>query len=269
MATVYRAYDPATGREVAIKMFPDDLLGDPSSLGNFLHESRVAAALHHPQIVQVLSTGEADGRHYFVMELLKGWTLLELIEKEGRLPESVVIAIALDVVQGLQAAAAHGLIHGDVNPANIFVTRDAGAKILDFGLAKIARAAVKPTAKPMAAPPYCSPERLRSQPEDERSDMYSLGATLFEALTGRTPFAGATPTEHALQRLSVDPPRPREVWPELTVVMDDLVYRLLQREPGDRYPSYGALLTALRKARAAQRPGGRSWRRIADWWQQR
>jgi serine/threonine-protein kinase len=248
MATVYRSYDSSAGREVAIKVFRDDRLGQPSFLTDFLREAKLAATLRHPQIVEVYAVREIDGRYGIVMELLRGQTLLQAIEDRGALAEDRVVDIAWDVVTGLAAAAEHGLVHGDINPGNIFLTERHGAKILDFGLARLTRAAVPAGTPIVTAPPYCSPERLRGQPEDERSDMYSLGATLFEALTGSLPFVGHSPSAQASQRLSIAAPRMRSRRPELTPALDALVDRLLQVEPDQRFPDYRSLRQALRRA---------------------
>ncbi len=179
------------------------------------------------------------------MELLRGQSLQRLMDQEGALPEARVLQVAIDVAQGLRAAARHQLVHGDIKPDNIFLTGDDTAKILDFGLTKLALMDVETEAKIVGSPAYCSPERVEGRPEDFQSDMYSLGVTLFEALSGQLPFQADEPLALARERLQRPPPRVRDVNPAVSPGLDQVIARLLTRQPTMRYATYGQLLTDL------------------------
>ena len=144
MGTIYRAFDPTLNREVAIKVLREDLAHDPKFLNDFLQEARSAAAISHPHIVQIYFVGEEKAQYYIVMELLQGRTLREIIEQDGPIPEERALELIIDVVEGLRAAYKNKMIHGDIKPANIFITEDTGAKVLDFGLSKLANVEVAP-----------------------------------------------------------------------------------------------------------------------------
>jgi serine/threonine protein kinase len=202
MGTVFRAFDPTLNREVAIKVLREDLAHDPKFLNDFLQEARSAAAISHPHIVQIYFVGEESSQYYIVMELLKGRTLREIIEKVGPMNEEEAIDMTVDVIEGLRAAYRNQMIHGDIKPANIFIADDVGAKILDFGLSKLANVDVAPDQGIWGSPYYISPERVGQKAEDFRSDVYSLGATLFQMLTGHPPFEADTPEELAAKRLT-------------------------------------------------------------------
>ena len=249
MGTVYRAFDPTLNREVAIKVLRRELAHDPKFLNDFLQEARFAAAISHPHIVQIYFVGEEKAQYYIVMELLKGWTLREIIERDGPLPEERALELAIEVVEGLRAAYKNKMIHGDIKPANVFVTDDTGAKVLDFGLSKLANVEVAPTDGIWGSPYYISPERVGQKAEDFRSDVYSLGATLFQALTGHPPFEADTPEELAGKRLNEKPPLLRDVNPSLTRKTEEVVNKMLNKSILLRYRDYDALLEDLRDAK--------------------
>src|SRR2546426_6620608 len=216
MGTIYRAFDPSLNREVAIKVLRGDLASDPKFLSDFLAEARAAAAINHPHIVQIHFVGEEQGSYYIVMELLKGLTLREIIEQDGPLSEERALEIVIAVTEGLRAAYKNQMIHGDIKPANIFIAEEVGAKVLDFGLAKLANVEVSEKSEIWGSPYYISPERVGQKAEDFRSDVYSLGATLFHLLTGRPPFDAESPEELAAKRLSEKPPLLRDINSDLT-----------------------------------------------------
>jgi serine/threonine protein kinase len=249
MGAVFRAFDPTLNREVAIKVLREDLARDPRFLNDFLREARSAAAISHPHIVQVYFVGEEEGQYYLVMELLKGRSLREVIEKDGPMPEERALEIAIEVTEGLRAAYKSQMIHGDIKPANIFISDDVGAKILDFGLAKLANVEVAPGDGVWGSPHYISPERVGQRAEDFRSDVYSLGATLFHALTGRPPFDAEKPEELALKRLNEKPPLLREHTPDITKKTEQVVNKMLNKSILLRYRDYDALLEDLRDAK--------------------
>ena len=249
MGSVYRAFDPSLNREVAIKVLRPDLAKDPKFLTDFLQEARSAAAISHPHIVQIHFVGEEGGQYYIVMELLKGQTLREMIEKEGPLNEERALDIATDIAEALRAAYKNQMIHGDIKPANIFVTDDVGAKVLDFGLAKLANVEVTEAKEIWGSPYYISPERVGQKAEDFRSDVYSLGATLFHVLTGHPPFEADTPEELAAKRLNEKPPLLRDLDPNFTTKTEQVVNKMLNKSIFLRYRDYDALLADIKDAK--------------------
>jgi serine/threonine protein kinase len=249
MGTVFRAFDPTLNREVAIKVLRGELARDPKFLNDFLQEARSAAAISHPHIVQVYFVGEEKAQYYIVMELLKGRTIREIIEKDGPIPEERALELAIEVVEGLRAAYKNKMIHGDIKPANIFITEDTGAKILDFGLSKLANVEVARTDGIWGSPYYISPERVGQRAEDFRSDVYSLGATLFQMLTGHPPFEADTPEELAAKRLNEKPPLLRDLNPNLTRKTEEVVNKMLNKSILLRYRDYDALLEELKDAK--------------------
>ncbi|HXI85113.1 MAG TPA: protein kinase [Verrucomicrobiae bacterium] len=249
MGTVFRAFDPTLNREVAIKVLREDLAHDPKFLNDFLEEARSAAAISHPHIVQIYFVGEEASQYYIVMELLKGRTLREIVEKDGPMNEEEALDMTVDVIEGLRAAYRNQMIHGDIKPANIFIADDVGAKILDFGLSKLANVDVAPDQGIWGSPYYISPERVGQKAEDFRSDVYSLGATLFQMLTGHPPFEADTPEELAAKRLNEKPPLLRELNPDLTRKTEEVVNKMLNKSILLRYRDYDALLVDLKEAK--------------------
>ena len=249
MGSVFRALDPSLNREVAIKVLREELARDPKFVTDFVREARSAAAISHPHLVQVHLVGAEAGQYYIVMELLAGRPLSEIIDKEAPLDEERALDIGIDVTEGLRAAYRSQMIHGDIKPANIFLTKDQGAKVLDFGLAKLANVEV-PTAKEVwGSPYYMSPERVGQKAEDFRSDVYSLGATLFHALTGRPPFDAEEPDELAAKRLNEKPLLLRELNPNITKKTEAVVNKMLSKSALLRFLDYDALLEELRAAK--------------------
>lgn len=249
MGSVFRAFDPTLNREVAIKVLREDLSRDPKFLEDFLQEARAAASISHPHIVQIHFVGEEAGQYYIVMELVHGRSLREIIEKDGPLNEERAVDIALEITEGLRAAYRNRMIHGDIKPANIFIAEEVGAKILDFGLAKLANVEVTEGGEIWGSPYYISPERVGQKAEDFRSDVYSLGATLFHSLAGRPPFEAATADELAAKRLNEKPPLLREVISNLTTKTEQVVNKMLNKSIFLRYRDYDALMEDLREAK--------------------
>jgi serine/threonine protein kinase len=259
MGSVWRALDPTLNREVAIKVLRDEIARDPKFVADFLQEARNAAAISHPHIVQVHLVGDYGGQYYIVMELLRGRSLREILETDGQLDEELALDIAIEVTDALRAAYTQKMIHGDIKPANIFITVDQGAKVLDFGLAKLANVEVPPSGGSIwGSPYYISPERVGQKAEDFRSDVYSLGASLFHALTGRPPFDAEDPAQLALKRLNEKPPLLRDLDPKITAKTEQVVNKMLNKSIMMRYLDYDALLKDLHEAKTeatAQRLG--------------
>ncbi|MBM4155181.1 MAG: hypothetical protein FJ221_09155 [Lentisphaerae bacterium] len=246
MAAVYRALDRTLGRQVAIKVMRGEMSEDPQFVANFLREARSAAQINHPNIVQIYAVDESGGHPYIVMELLDGGRMDEMISKGDPLDEMFVLKSGLDAAEGLGAATDRGLIHGDVKPANILYDRAGTAKIADFGLARFQQ---KPMAKGeiWGTPYYIAPEKVRDRKEDHRSDIYSLGATLYHALALKPPFEGQTATDVVLARLKEPPPSLETVRPDLHPATRDLILRMLEPDPFRRYPTYASLISDIRE----------------------
>src|ERR1700726_2443823 len=213
MGTVYKARDTLLDRFVALKLLRKDIEGGIDHAAQLQHEAPVAASVNHPNVVQVFSSGTDHGQFYLVMELVGGESLDDLIEQHCRLPEEQVLEAGIQVAKGLRAAHAKGLIHRDVKPANILFADEHIAKVSDFGLAGVA---AEIRGEVWGTPYYVAPERLNNQPEDFRSDIYSLGATLFHAVAGRPPFDGETTSASDLRALKNNPLKLKDVAPDVS-----------------------------------------------------
>ena len=248
MGTVYKARDTLLDRFVALKLLRKDLGEDIDYAARLQQEARVAASVNHPNVIQVFSSGTDHDQFYLVMELVDHGSLDDLIEQQKRLPEELVLEAGIQVAKGLRAAYAKGLIHRDVKPANILFTEDHIAKIGDFGLAGAAAEGAETRGEIWGTPYYVAPERLNSEPEDFRSDMYSLGATLFHALSGRAPIEGETNSAVTLRKLKENPVKLATVVPDVTGATGQVLDRMIAPDPDKRYPSYDALVTELENA---------------------
>src|SRR5215472_17614404 len=192
MGTVYKARDTQLERFVALKLLRKDLSSEADHDVQLQHEARIAASVNHPNVVQIFGLGTDHGRFYVVMELLDHGSLDGLMESQRRLPEHQVLDIGIQIARGLRAAHRKGLIHRDVKPANILFVDEQAAKIGDFDLAALASQHQQNEGVIWGTPPYVAPERLWNRPEDLRSDIYSLGATLFHAVAGKPPIESST-----------------------------------------------------------------------------
>jgi serine/threonine protein kinase/Flp pilus assembly protein TadD len=258
MGEVYRARDTRLEREVAIKVLPEAVADDPVALARFQREVKAVAALPHPNILAIYDVGTDGGVTYAVMELLEGETLAGRI-KQGPLDVRQGLAVALGVADGLAAAHAKGVVHRDVKPANIFLTADGGVKVLDFGLARIDSKATTPPpgltetitleTKPGAligTLAYMSPEQIRGQPADARSDLFAFGCVLYEIVTGRRPFLEATNAD-TMAAILHEPPTPLSAsGRDRPAELDRVILRCLEKDPSRRFQSARDLAVALR-----------------------
>jgi len=246
MGTVYLAKDTGLNRNVALKILRADLSHDPEFARKFLEEVEVTASLAHPNIIRVFTLGEHEGRLYLVMEHLDEPRLEQRMEQQGKIPERQVLEIGLGIASALQFAHEEtGLIHRDIKPGNILFGRGDIPKLADFGLAAGARSALGQQDEIWGTPYYVSPERLMREPEDIRSDIYSLGATLYHAMAGRPPFEAETAEEVAKRHLSDRPPPLRTFCPESQEQTVYTMDKCLQKKSGNRWPGYEEFLTHL------------------------
>ncbi len=251
MGSVYKARDTRLDRFVALKLLRKELSADPLEAARLEQEARVTAAVNHPNVVQVYSTGTAHGQIYLVMELVDHGSLDDVMAQQPRVPEAQVLETGIQVARGLQAAHEKGLIHRDIKPANILFSDPQTAKIGDFGLAVAAGQQAEAQKEIWGTPYYVAPERLNNEPEDFRSDIYSLGATLFHALAGRPPIEGETTSASELRRLKAIPPDLRRLSPDVSRATARLVNRMIAPDPAQRFASYGQVVDGLQRARRA------------------
>jgi len=246
MGCVYLAMDESLQRLVALKVLRKEYGTDPKMLETVQREAQAMATLNHRNIVQVYSFGRVEEQPYFVMELLEGERLDEMMEGGGQISEIRALEIALDVAQGLDAANQAGLTHGDIKPANILMNEHGVAKVVDFGLAKF----MVPGAEieVWGTPYYIAPEKARKKGEDSRSDQYSLGGTLFHSLAGQPPFDGENPTKVVVAALKEETPNLLDFNPGVTEKTAAVILRMMDKNPNRRYPTYASLLADLNLA---------------------
>lgn len=248
MGVVYRARDTRLGRIVALKRLPEGLRRHhPRALQFFLREAQSAARLNHPNIVTVFDADQQDGQFFITMELLEGQPLHTILRERGQLSAMNVIGIARQACRGLDYAHGQGIIHRDIKTANLFATTDRVIKIMDFGLAKVLEEVRGATTLVSGTPYYMSPEQVLGQDVDHRSDLYSLGATLFELATGRVPFDAG---EVAYHHRHTPAPDPRSLRPDLPDPLAELISRLLEKSPAARLQSAADVLDALMEIEA-------------------
>lgn len=247
MSDVYKAKCHKLNRFVAIKVLKAEYSEDKNFVTKFRAEAQAAAGLSHPNIVNIYDVGEDNGLYYIVMELVEGITLKTYIEKKGRLDVKEAVSIAIQVAQGIQTAHSHHIIHRDIKPQNIIISREGKVKVTDFGIAR-ASSAQTINSNAMGSVHYISPEQARGSYSDERSDLYSLGISLYEMITGNVPFEGDTTVAVALQHIQGEIPSPRDVVPDLPVSVEKIIYKCTQKKPERRYTKAADLITDLKRS---------------------
>ena len=245
MSVVYKAKCHTLDRLVAIKVLKEEFASDENFVSKFKMEAQAAARLSHPNIVNVYDVVDEGDLHYIVMELIEGITLKNYIEKKGFLENKEAIGIAIQVAQGIAAAHEQHIIHRDIKPQNMIISKDGTVKVADFGIARAVSSQTM-NATAVGSVHYISPEQARGGYCDERSDIYSFGITLYEMVTGRVPFEGDNTVAVALAHLEEAVTPPSQLNPMVSRGLEEIILKCTQKKPDRRYPSIGDVITDLR-----------------------
>jgi serine/threonine-protein kinase len=247
MATVYRARRVADGQTAALKILREQFAADAEFVERFQREARAVASLTHPNMVQVFESGEADGVHFIAMEFVEGQDLKRrLRDLDGPLEIAEAVRIGVQVCEVLDYAHRRGIIHRDIKPQNILLTRDGGVKVTDFGIARaLSAVTITQTGTVLGSVQYLSPEAARGEATGRAADIYALAVVLFEMVTGTLPFEGDSPIAVALKHLHEVPPSPGELNPEVPPALEAVILRGMAKSPRHRYPTAGDLATDL------------------------
>jgi serine/threonine-protein kinase len=265
MASIFRATDVRDGRPVAIKIPHAEMDADPVLFDRFKREEEIGKKLNHPGVVRVLNDEERS-RRYMVLEWVDGRLLRQILNEQKKLPPERAIRITLALCQALDYIHSHGVVHRDLKPENIMVGPDDQVKLIDFGIAANAgsrRLTFAKLTEAMGTPDYISPEQVKGKRGDGRSDVYSLGVMFYEMLTGKVPFTGPNPFVIMNERLLNHPIPPREVNPDVSPQLQEIIYRALERDPNKRYPNareFALDLEHPEKVGIADRAEIRNWR---------
>ncbi len=261
MSEVHHGHDVRLGREVAIKILRADLARDPQFQERFRREAQNAAALNHPAIVAVYDTGETNTEFgplpYIVMEFVEGRTLRDIVKTEGPMSQKRAMEVMADVCAALDFSHRHGIVHRDVKPANVMITKNGAVKVMDFGIARAmhdGQSAMTQTAAVIGTAQYLSPEQARGESVDARSDVYAAGCVLYELVTGEPPFTGDSPVAVAYQHVREDPNPPSSVNPAVAPELDAVVLKALAKGPANRYQSSAEMRSDLVRTLSGQRP---------------
>jgi eukaryotic-like serine/threonine-protein kinase len=252
MAKVFKGTDTVLGREVAIKILAPQFAEDPSFVDRFRREAQAAARLNHPNLVSVYDTGSDDGMHFIVMEYVEAKTLADYLAGGSRIMPERAIELAEAVCDALTVAHAQGVIHRDIKPGNIMVTRAGEVKVTDFGIARLTSSAetIAQTAAVLGTASYLSPEQAQGQQVDVRTDLYSLGVVLYEMVAGRPPFIGGSAFAVASQHVHEQPVPASKLNPDVTPALDAVIMRALAKNPVNRYGSAQEFRADLERVRA-------------------
>jgi len=256
MGEVWLAHDEVLGRDVGVKVLHVGADVDPPAVERFSREALAMAALQHPNIVSIFDSGTGSGTAFIVMELLTGPTLAQHVAERGTLPEPEAVQLAAQVAAGLDTAHRAGVIHRDIKPSNLMFSSSGTLKILDFGIARLSQATsggLTATNAVIGSASYLAPEQASGGTVDERSDLYALGCVLMTMLAGRPPFTADHPIAILHQQVNDQPPRLRELRPQTSPALDDLVHTLLDKRP-DARPASAAEVEALLAAIALAPP---------------
>jgi len=270
---VYRAYDNVLERMVAVKLMRKELENDPAALESFVREARACASLNHTNIIHIYSFDEIEGQRYLVMELADRGSLDTRIEKQQRLTELEVLDIGIKISSALNLALKHNLLHRDIKPGNILFNLDNEPKLVDFGLARSVDVEPESNTVTEGTPYYVAPEKIKREKETFLSDMYSLGCTLYHALTGHVPFEAPTVEELVAAHVHTPLTAPNLVVPEITEPTSNALLKVLSKNPADRFLSYDEFHFALEMARSqwliqqsTQPPPDQGGKSKTSWW---
>jgi serine/threonine protein kinase len=272
MGNVYRAWDTTLERMVAVKLMKVELLSDPVSLESFFREARACARLNHTNIIHIYTFDEWEGQRYLVMELADRGSLDARIEKLRLIPELDVLDIGIKIASALDMALKHDLLHRDIKPGNILFNADHEPKLVDFGLARKADAEQEASDMIWGTPYYVAPEKIKREPETFLSDMYSLGATVYHAMTGHVPFDAPSPEEVIVAQVQTPLTPPNLVVPEITQPTSDALVKAMAKNPAERFLSYDEFIMALEAARSfllrqqSQSPHTPKPKGMTSWW---
>jgi len=248
MGVVYKAYEPALDRHVAIKVLSDQMAEDPVVVARFQREARSVAALNHPNIIQIFFIGESEGRHYFVMEFVEGESLSAFIRRQTRVPVSKALEITIQIAEGLAAAHDIGVVHRDIKPANIMLDRHGRVKIADFGIALTADLQKKltSTGQFLGTPGYLSPEVCLGEKADARTDIFSLGIVLYEMLSGEVPFHADSPLAMLSKVVNEAVPDVRQINQSVALGVQTILSKMVEKNRENRYADCHRLLDVLK-----------------------
>jgi serine/threonine protein kinase len=271
MGLVYRAMDTTLARMVAVKLMKRELLSDQKALDDFFREARACASLNHTNIIHIYTFDEWEGQRYLVMELADCGSLDTKIDKQSRVSELEVLDIGIKIASALDMSLKHDLLHRDIKPGNILFNSDNEPKLVDFGLARSAEADPEIENVTWGTPYYVAPEKIKRERETALSDMYSLGGTLYHALTGHVPFEAPTVEELVSAHVHTPLTPPNLVLPETTRPTSDALMKMMAKEPRDRYRSYDECKMALEASRsellvAQQTQNSGSPKTKTSWW---
>lgn len=250
MAQVYRGEDRLLHRSVTIKILREQFANDKDFIARFQQEARSVAKLSHPNVVSIYDVGQENGLHYLVMEYVEGRSLKEVIKERGCLPVPEALDIAIQICEALEHAHENGVIHRDIKPHNILITKHGRVKVTDFGIAQaMTEATLTYSGTLLGSVHYLAPEQARGEPAGITVDIYALGIVLYEMVTGEVPFQGDTPLAVALKHLQEEPRPPRELNPAVPPALERIILRALDKDPARRYPTAAALKADLRALR--------------------
>ena len=248
MADVYKGKDHKLNRYVAIKVLKSDYRSDQVFIQKFLSEAQAAAGLMHPNVVNVYDVGQDRGLYYMVMELVEGITLKDYIQKKGKLSAKETISISIQMVTGIQAAHNRHIIHRDIKPQNIIISKEGKVKVTDFGIARATTSTQTISASVMGSVHYTSPEQARGGHVDEKSDIYSAGITMYEMITGHVPFDGDSTVSVALKHLREEIVSPSKEVPDIPYSLECIIMKCTQKNPERRYHNCESLLLDLKRS---------------------
>lgn len=274
MASIFRGTDSRTGRPVAIKVPHPEMESDPVFYERFQREEEIGKKLDHPGVMKVMADDDRS-QIYMVMEWVEGRLLREILNEQRKLPVERAARIAVSILDALEYIHTHGVVHRDLKPENIMVDAEDRTKLIDFGIAAntgARRITFAKLSKTMGTPDYISPEQVKGKRGDARSDLYSLGVMLYEMVTGKVPFPGPNPFVIMNDRLLNNPVPPREIAPEISPQLQEIIYRAMERDQAKRYASAREFAWDLQhqdQVGVAERPELRDWKRRRSPWARR